>query len=146
LFQYGCDADLGEPRCGIDLMSPVYRGEGTVAAVLGARRFIADGLAAFAGGWFTRGLVRVTSGANTGRAVEVKRHAVADVITIELWQNLGAMPAIGDAFTVTAGCDKQFATCREKFANVANYRGFPHMPGNDFLASYPRSGDADRAG
>ena len=36
---------------------------------------------------------------------------------------------------LTAGCDKQLATCRAKFANAASYRGFPHMPGNDFLSS-----------
>ena len=47
----------------------------------------------------------------------------------------------GDAFDIKAGCDKQFATCREKFSNAANFRGFPHMPGNDFLAAYPNRGD-----
>ena len=41
--------------------------------------------------------------------------------------------AAGDAFAVTAGCDKRFATCRDEFANGVNFRGFPHMPGNDFV-------------
>ena len=26
--------------------------------------------------------------------------------------------AIGDTFEIVAGCDKRFATCREKFANA----------------------------
>jgi uncharacterized phage protein (TIGR02218 family) len=52
----------------------------------------------------------------------------------------------GDAFTVTAGCDKRFATCRDRFANAANFRGFPHIPGNDFLVSYPVIGESGHDG
>jgi hypothetical protein len=37
------------------------------------------------------------------------------------------------------GCDRQLGTCRERFDNVANFRGFPHIPGNDFVLKYPRS-------
>ena len=138
VFQYGCDAELGDARCGIGLDSPLYRATATVLAGLGDRLFATSGLAAFVDGWFTRGLVTFTSGANAGRSSEVKRHALrpADA-TLELWQMPGAPIAVGDQFTVTAGCDKQFATCRGRFANALNYRGFPHMPGNDFLASPP---------
>ena len=54
----------------------------------------------------------------------------------------GAAPSLpGDTFTVTAGCDKQFATCQAKFANAVNFRGFPHMPGNDFVTAVARPGD-----
>ena len=42
----------------------------------------------------------------------------------------------GDAFTVTPGCDKQFSTCHDKFANVVNFRGFPHIPGQDAVLRY----------
>ena len=31
------------------------------------------------------------------------------------------------------GCDQRFATCRNRFANTVNFRGFPHMVGNDLL-------------
>ncbi|MBI4922470.1 MAG: DUF2163 domain-containing protein [Devosia nanyangense] len=44
------------------------------------------------------------------------------------------------------GCDRQHATCRDRFANVANFRGFPHIPGSDFLLRYPRSDDALQGG
>jgi uncharacterized phage protein (TIGR02218 family) len=47
----------------------------------------------------------------------------------------------GDGFAVTAGCDKQLATCKQKYANGVNFRGFPHMPGNDFVAAVARPGD-----
>jgi len=39
------------------------------------------------------------------------------------------------------GCDRQLATCRDRFDNVPNFRGFPHIPGNDFVLRYPKSGD-----
>ena len=139
LFQFTCDADLGDARCAIDLASAAYRGTGTVAAVASARGFRASGLDGFSDGWFTRGIATFTSGGNAGRAIEVRRHAKRDgVVTVELWQEPAQSPAAGDTFTVTAGCDKQLATCRAKFANTCNFRGFPHMPGNDFVTSYVR--------
>jgi uncharacterized phage protein (TIGR02218 family) len=47
----------------------------------------------------------------------------------------------GDTFIVTPGCDKRFTTCQAKFANAVNFRGFPHMPGNDFITAVARPGD-----
>ena len=47
----------------------------------------------------------------------------------------------GDELTVTAGCDRRFSTCRAKFANAVNFRGFPHIPGNDFVLKAPKAGD-----
>jgi uncharacterized phage protein (TIGR02218 family) len=139
LFQYTCDADLGDARCGVNLGAGNYRGTGTIAAVISARGFTATGLDGFADGWFTRGLVTFTSGANVGRAIEVKRHTKRDgVVTIELWQEPAQAPIAGETFTVAAGCDKQLATCRAKFSHTVNFRGFPHMPGNDFVTSYVR--------
>ena len=41
---------------------------------------------------------------------------------------------------MTAGCDKSFATCRARFANTDNFRGFPQIPGNDFLIGSPTQG------
>ena len=50
--------------------------------------------------------------------------------------------AAGDTFAVTAGCDKRFATCRDRFANAVNFRGFPHIPGNDFVVQLSGPGRA----
>ena len=48
--------------------------------------------------------------------------------------------AAGQTFTITAGCDKHLDTCKAKFANTVNFRGFPHMPGNDFVTAVARPG------
>jgi uncharacterized phage protein (TIGR02218 family) len=91
-------------------------------------------------GFFDAGSLTFTGGANAGRRVEVLRHVRdGDGDHLELWQRMIAEIQAGDAFTVSAGCDKRFATCRERFDNIANFRGFPHMPGNDFALSYPTS-------
>ena len=136
VYQYACDAEFGDRRCGIDASSSAYRVSGSVAAVLGDRLIATASLSGHGAGDFTRGLLTFTSGGNAGRSFEVKRHArrAADD-TIELWQAPGDAMAASDTFVVVVGCDKQFATCRARFANAVNYRGFPHMPGNDFIAS-----------
>jgi uncharacterized phage protein (TIGR02218 family) len=69
-----------------------------------------------------------------------------DGVTVALWQAMPEPIAEGDTFTVTAGCDKRFATCRDRFDNTANFRGFPHIPGNDFVVSYPNPGEPGHKG
>jgi uncharacterized phage protein (TIGR02218 family) len=141
LYTSTCSADLGDTRCKVDLQNPAFRGSGAISALRGASVFVASGLSSFAGGWFTGGKLTWTSGANAGLAVEVKSHrAEGGVVTITLWQSAPELLAVADAFVVTAGCDKRFATCRARFTNAVNFRGFPHIPGNDFLVSYAVAG------
>jgi uncharacterized phage protein (TIGR02218 family) len=134
VYAHGCDAKLGDAGCTVQL-APV---QASVATCLDTRRFIAAGLASFASGWFSAGKLAFTSGANAGQAMEVKRHTLAgSTVAIELWQAMSQPIAPGDGFTVTPGCDKQFATCKTKFANAANFRGFPYMPGDDAVLAAP---------
>lgn len=44
---------------------------------------------------------------------------------------------LGDRALLTAGCDKNFSTCRDRFQNSINFRGEPYLPGNDLLTRYP---------
>jgi uncharacterized phage protein (TIGR02218 family) len=141
LYTATCTADLGDARCTVDLADPAFRGGGSIVALTGTSGFTAAGLDAFADGWFTAGRLAWTGGGNAGLAVEVKRHANdGTTVTLDLWQAMAQPLAVGDMFTVTAGCDKRFATCRDRFANTVNFRGFPHIPGNDFLVAYPVPG------
>ncbi len=134
LYTAICTADLGDARCRADLTVPSRRGTGTVSQLVATSSFIASGLGAFAGGLFGSGKLVWSGGANAGLAMEIKEHRNdSGVVRIVLWQAMPEPIAAGDTFTLTAGCDKRFATCRDRFANVANFRGFPHIPGNDFL-------------
>lgn len=38
-------------------------------------------------------------------------------------------------------CDQRISTCKERFGNVENFRGFPQMPGTDFILSGPAATD-----
>jgi uncharacterized phage protein (TIGR02218 family) len=134
VYAYSCDADLGDARCGKDIASSDFTATGSVVAKTDNRRFTVSGLDAYASAWFSGGKLVFTSGANANRAAEIKRHAIG---SLELWQAPSEPIVPGDAFTIAAGCDKQFTTCKSKFANGVNFRGFPYMPGNDAALSAP---------
>jgi uncharacterized phage protein (TIGR02218 family) len=140
LYTVRCGADLGDARCKIDLANPAFRGAGAVSAVEGTSIVVASGLDGFADGWFSLGRLLWSSGANAGLAIEIKEHRLAGQARLTLWQAMPEPIAIGDSFAVTAGCDKSFATCRARFANTDNFRGFPQIPGNDFLIGSPVQG------
>ncbi len=136
-FQSGCDARLGDARCGIDLENGIYKGTGLVTDVLRDRAFMATGLSGFDAGWFSSGTLTWTSGANAGRVTEVLSHGLADAIATMTLLEAPVLPiAEGDSFIARAGCDKRIATCSAKFANVANFRGFPNIPGQDAVLRY----------
>lgn len=137
VFSRHCDARLGDARCSKDIDAPAFRGEGVILAPLSSTAFRASGLDMFADGWFARGRVLWTDGA----ASEVSAHRVeSGGAMIELLDPIAGLSA-GAAFTIFAGCDKRIETCRAKFANVINFRGFPHMPGNDAIQSGPVAGE-----
>jgi uncharacterized phage protein (TIGR02218 family) len=136
-FQASCDAALGDARCGIDLENAVYMCTGIVTDLLRDRAFMASGLAGFEAGWFTSGTLTWTSGSNAGRVTEVLGHGLADTIaTLTLLEAPVRAIGEGDSFVARAGCDKRIATCSAKFANTANFRGFPNIPGQDAVLRY----------
>lgn len=60
-----------------------------------------------------------------------------EVRTVELWEALGPQITVGDRVRLEAGCDRMAETCRLKFNNLRNFRGFPHLSGEDWLSAYP---------
>ena len=143
-FQATCDAALGDARCGVNLNDPAYAGSGTVVTVNGDRSFTVSGLAAFTDGWFALGALTWTTGANAGRKAEVLTHEVgATDVTITLLEAPVRPISTGDTFNISAGCDKRFETCKVKFANALNFRGFPHIPGQDTVIRYAAKGDSN---
>ena len=133
VFQFGCDASVGDGRCGVNLETAIFRGLGTVISIEENRRLTISGLTGFTNTWFSQGTLTWGSGANTGRLEEIKSHTGS---IVELWQAASYAIAIGDVATLRAGCDKQFATCKAKFGNASNFRGHPQMPGTDFVTTF----------
>lgn len=144
IFQFGCDAVVGDGRCGVNLDDPAFSITVAVMSAAEDRRLTVPGADGFEAGWFARGVATFQTGSNAGRKAGIKFHREGGAGTvIELWQPMPSPVSAGDMVRLTAGCDKQFATCRDKFANGINFRGFPHIPGDDFVLGYA-SRDEDR--
>lgn len=123
-----CRAEFGDKQCRVDLA-----GRSVVATVLEASeneltidRDVDD--------QFRFGRLRFVSGANCGwtsviMAVEGSMVRIRDLPR--------AAVDSGCRVELREGCDKRFATCKSRFANAANFRGEPHLPGNDLLTRYP---------
>jgi uncharacterized phage protein (TIGR02218 family) len=142
VYQYSCDAKLGDGRCGKDISSSAFTGTGSVVETDGSSSFTASGIDVYENKWFSSGLVTFTSGNNDGISREVKSHFKSSgVVTVYLWEALPFDLEPGDDFTIKAGCDKTFKTCKAKFENAANFRGFPHIPGSFTIVTYASSSD-----
>lgn len=147
VYQTGCGAVLGDGRCRFDLTQPGYAAEVAVEQVSDARVFSFAALTGFDDRWFERGRFVVLTGAAAGLVGVVKNDRLSDAgRAVELWQALGAEVALGDRVRIEAGCDRLSATCRLKFRNLANFRGFPDIPGEDWLTSYPTTAGVNDGG
>jgi len=141
LYQALCDATLGDARCGILLDDPRYRGPATISAIRDRYRIALTGLSDFAEGWFGFGTAAWTSGRRQGLIDRIETHLrLGGVDILAFGAPIGDWLTVGDTLTATAGCDKSFAACTAKFANAINFRGFPHIPGNDVVLAYPMAG------
>ena len=146
IYHPRCAAVLGDGKCRFDLTKDGYALEAALSGVEEAVVLrIAEG-AGFEDRWFEKGRLVVLGGAAAGLVGVVKNDRLqADGSRIiALWQRLGADPVAGDRVRIEPGCDKRAETCRLKFDNFLNFRGFPHIPGEDWLVSYPvQSGTND---
>ena len=89
-----------------------------------------------ADGWFVGGVLIWETGANAGRACEVRDWMQATG-GVGLFLPQPFTIQIGDRFRVYPGCDKRFGTCTDRFDNALNFRGEPYLPGQDELMRYP---------
>lgn len=142
VYHSRCDAVLGDARCGIDLtlagrseavqISEVSE-EGRVLTVVGAGAYEAH--------YFARGRILFDDGDATGLSGIIKTDTpVTGGRALELFLPPGALPTSGQDARLVLGCDKLMRTCREKFDNALNFRGFPHIPGDDWLLVSPSAG------
>jgi len=148
VYQPVCGAILGDAACGFDLDGEGYSVERTAEVVERGQVFRFAEFAEAEVRWFERGRLRVLSGAAAGLSGVVKHDQFRKdgARVIELWAPVGAPVAPGDLVRIEAGCDKRAETCRLKFVNFANFRGFPHIPGEDWLVSVPRGSGVDDGG
>ena len=123
-----CRAELGDPRCRVDLAGRTIR-----ATVTGAASHVISVVEAV-DERFRFGRLRFLGGAANGEVRTILGVAGAEL-------HLRSAPcgevAAGADVELIEGCDKMLATCSQRFANAVNFRGEPHLPGNDLLTRYP---------
>ena len=127
LYSPKCRANFGDSRCKMKLS------EYTVKAIVKSvdktqSRQVFQADTDKPNGYFSLGLITWTSGKNKGVKMEIKESFLDQfILSMPLPERIQA----GDEFEAVAGCDKEFSTCFQKFKNAINFRGEPHLPGND---------------
>jgi hypothetical protein len=76
-------------------------------------------------GYFTQGVLRFTSGVNSGLSYSIKSDA-GGVFTLAT--KTFQPPAFQDRFTAFAGCDHSILQCTQRFSNLNNFGGFSFVP------------------
>lgn len=124
-----CRAELGDRDCRVALAALTWRGSVNVQSgpqVTLDGGTIPDGL--------RYGRLRWLDGPNRGLTATIADQSGA----IVLLTNAPRVPVDpGTRVELIAGCDKRAETCGTRFANIANFRGEPHLPGVDLLTRYP---------
>lgn len=134
VYTADCRADLGDSLCKVNMASHTETGDVTGSITTQRRVFNAAITGSRPAGYFNGGLLTWTGGANLGSAQEVKTVASG---TVTLYLPSGEDIALTDTFSIQAGCDKSHTTCHTKFANIANNRSFPFIPGADQIRKVP---------
>lgn len=125
-----CRAALGDKRCRVDMAARIRIAR--IAQVVEEAVF--DFGEASSGNAYGYGRLRWLSGANSGLESAILKSAGAR-LTLREPPTFAA--STGDLVELSHGCDKSLATCIARFANAANFRGEPHLPGMDLLTRYP---------
>jgi uncharacterized phage protein (TIGR02218 family) len=123
-----CRAGLGDAQCGVDMAGrrTFVRVTSSAANLVLMDQTSPDGFYAF-------GLLRWVSGQNSGLESRILGSA-GNQLTLDEPPHFPITP--GDLAEAIQGCDKRFVTCISRFGNAANFRGEPHLPGNDLLTRY----------
>ncbi|MFL6730150.1 MAG: DUF2163 domain-containing protein [Sphingomicrobium sp.] len=123
-----CRAQFGDKQCRVDLAGRSKR------ATVVTHENGAITLNGSVGDDFLLGRLHYLSGANCGRSTVV---VAVNGTTVQVRDIPRGAIAPGCVVELREGCDKRFQTCVDRFANAANFRGEPHLPGADLLTRYP---------
>jgi uncharacterized phage protein (TIGR02218 family) len=124
-----CRAEFGDKKCRVDLS-----GRSISLTVVSATDDGELQLAGSVGEQFLFGRLRFMGGANCGLS-SVVTYVNGDRVRTRDLPRAGVEQ--GTRVEIREGCDKRLTTCASRFNNAINFRGEPHLPGNDLLTRYP---------
>lgn len=134
MYTPACRWKFGDARCGVDIDALGL--SGTVVSSITRGDFTATVTGVPGSAQYSSGRVRWLTGANAGAITEVK--AFNDSTgRIILWAPAPFRPSAGDTFDLLPGCDQLRETCRDVYANIVNFGGFPDVPGEDAIVETP---------
>jgi uncharacterized phage protein (TIGR02218 family) len=125
-----CRAALGDKRCRVDMADRTQNAR--VANTDGDQVILTTALA---DNHFAGGRMRWLDGGNAGLQARILAN-LGMIVTLADPPHFAV--SAGTRVELTQGCDRRFQTCVSRFANAANFRGEPHLPGNDLLTRYAR--------
>lgn len=141
VYMRRCDCIAGDARCGFNPDAEGFYADAEVDFFIGRKSIEVLGLADYEPEWFLNGPVKWLSGANKDADGLIRVDRLDGSARIfELWEETKLPIQRGDTIRLYAGCDRTAEMCAAKFDNFLNFRGFPHIPGEDWSVAYPVRG------
>jgi uncharacterized phage protein (TIGR02218 family) len=123
-----CRATLGDKKCRVDMA-----GRRMIARVGAVADNVVTVLESLTPDRYVGGRLRWVDGLNAGLSAMIVAQQ-GNLLTLVEAPFFPVEPAA--RVDLSEGCDGRFATCVARFQNAANFRGEPHLPGNDLLTRY----------
>lgn len=120
-----CDANFGDSRCKFDRSLVTVTGSVIQTSVL---NIVTDPTRTEAEDYFNYGLFTFTSGENAGYSLKIKKFKDG---VFQLQTPFYLPINDGDTYIASAGCDKTFKMCRERYNNRGHFKGFPSIANPD---------------
>lgn len=128
LFSPLCRECLGSNKCGIDLNK--YKTSGKILEIISSDCFIGthQETKPTTINYYEYGLIKFTSGKLNNKIFQIKNEQDGKIYLLQTTNML----AVDDTYNIFAGCNKTPKMCKEKFNNIANFRGEPYINNNNF--------------
>jgi uncharacterized phage protein (TIGR02218 family) len=140
VYQSSCPATLGDHECKIDTKRSEYSIATTIRGSGQSGEYYISQTPQFEEHWFEQGRAKILNGEAYGLSaiIKVDKTEIGQRRLV-VWPDFAIRPKEGDDIKLTVGCNKLDSTCREKFDNFLNFRGFPNIPSADWIVSQPAS-------
>ncbi len=133
-FSPSCRAQFCDELCKLKEVDFLYAGQ--VTEIVTENKKFVDISLSKPKNYFKYGILTFTNGENANLKQDVKYNHKHE---IELTLTTPNKIKPGDQYNIIAGCDKLASTCTNKFNNIINFRGEPHLPGSQNLFKHVES-------